>query len=115
MFPDNRIRELRKKARMTQGELGHMVGLHQTQIGNIENGSRNLTIEWARRIARALNVATVELLGEADNPYRLSEAERELLERFRAAPSNQQALIHRVAEPVTSFTSEDQDERRAVA
>jgi len=103
MFPDNRIRELRKAAGLTQTELGDLVGLHQTQIGNLENGSRNLTIEWARRIAKALSVTTADILGEQDNPDRLSDEERALVQRYRTAEPAQQAMIQRVAEPMQPF------------
>lgn len=103
MFPDNRIRELRKKAGLTQTELGERVGLHQTQIGNLENGSRNLTFDWARRIARALNVRLVDLLDETDNPDRLADDERELVDHYRNADPAQRAMVQRVAEPLQPF------------
>lgn len=116
MFPDNRIRELRKKAGLTQTELGTKVGLHQTQIGNLENGGRNLTWEWARRIARALEVNLVDLVPDKDNPDRLSKHERELVRKYREADEQQQALIERVAEPLRGFTPsplEDRDKSAA--
>ncbi|WP_404480026.1 helix-turn-helix transcriptional regulator [Novosphingobium sp. BL-52-GroH] len=103
MFPDNRIREYRKKAGLSQAELGERVGLHQTQIGNLENGGRNLTFEWARRIAKALEVRLADLLSEEDNPDRLEPAERELVHHYRKADETQKHLIERVAEPVAEF------------
>lgn len=110
MFPDNRIRELRKRAGLTQAELGAKVGLHQTQIGNLENSGRNLNLEWARRIAKALNVTTAELLNDDDNPYRLSDEERELLHNYRAATAEQRAILARVAEPIAPFTGTPDDD-----
>lgn len=108
MFPDNRIREFRKAAGLTQAELGARVGLHQTQIGNLENGARNLTLEWARRIARALECAVADLLSEADNPDRLTPRERELIHRFREAEDGQRQMIERVAAPMQQdFTGPD--------
>ena len=104
MFPDNRIRELRKRAKLSQTQLGEAVGLHQTQIGNLENGSRNLTIEWARRIAKVLDVTVADLLGEQDNPDRLTDEERALLQLFRAAQPAQREMISRVAEPLAPFS-----------
>jgi len=103
MFPDNRIRELRKQKGLTQGELGELVGLHQTQIGNLENGARNFTFEWARRIARALECTVADLLSESDNPDRLTKDERELVHNFRASPPEQQTLLRRVAEPIAEL------------
>lgn len=111
MFPDNRIRELRKSAGLTQTELGEQVGLHQTQIGNLENGDRNLTFEWARRIAKALGVTVADLLGDGDNPDRLSDHERELVRNYRSASAEQQAMIDRVAEPLPGAAAARSDFR----
>lgn len=115
MFPENRIRELRKKAGLTQSELGARVGLHQTQIGNLENGGRNLTFEWARRIAAALGVSFADILGEQDNPDRLSPEERELVRNFREAAAEQQALIQRVAEPLEPYNAAPPDLHKSAA
>lgn len=109
MFPDNRIREWRKKANLTQAELGELVGLHQTQIGNLENGGRNLTLDWARRIAKVLQVTVADLLDDTDNPDRLTDEERALLHHFRAADEQQQAMIRRVAEPMRPFAGAEID------
>lgn len=103
MFPDNRIRELRKKAGLSQAELGERVGLHQTQIGKLENSGRNLTFEWARRIAKALNVRLADLLDESDNPDRLENGERELVHHYRQASDEQKEMVKRVAEPLPGF------------
>ena len=109
MFPDNRIRELRKKAGLTQSELGDLVGLHQTQIGKLENSGRNLTFEWARRIAQALKVRLADLLDETDNPDRLDDEERVMLRHFRNASTEQQEIMRRVAEPLQGFRHENAD------
>ena len=103
MHPDNRIRELRKRARMSQAELGRMVGLHQTQVGNIENSQRSLTIEWARRFAKALNVAVADLLVDEDNPYRLDHDEHNLVSTYRHASDDQRRNINRVAEALSEY------------
>jgi len=39
----NRIRELRKFLNLTQAEFGERIGLKPTAIGQMENGSRNVT------------------------------------------------------------------------
>ncbi|MFZ5704934.1 MAG: helix-turn-helix transcriptional regulator [Pseudomonadota bacterium] len=113
MFPDNRIREFRKKAGLTQAELGKAVGLHQTQIGNLENGTRELTFEWARRIADALDCLLVDLLTEKDNPFRLSDEERRLIEHYRTADEAQKALVARVAEPLAAPQAASADRKSA--
>lgn len=100
MFPDNRIRELRRKKGLSQAQLGAAVGLHQTQIGKLENSGRNLTFEWARRIAKALDVHLADLLDENDNPDRLALEERVLVRDYRKATPEQRRMLKRVAEPL---------------
>lgn len=107
MFPDNRIRELRKRAGLTQSELGAKVGLHQTQIGKIENNDRNLTIEWARRIAEALNTQVADILGDKDNPMRLDDEEKMLIQRYREANAAVKTIINRVVAPLNSNETDD--------
>ena len=85
MFPGNRIRELRKRAGLTQIELAERIGLSQGQLSNLENGDRSLSLEWLRRIARALNCAVADLLDDKDNPDRLAGQERDLIEQLRDA------------------------------
>ena len=107
MHPDNRIRELRKARGVSQAELGRMIGMHQTMVGNIENGNRSLTVEWARRFAKALSVSVADLLTEDDNPGRLRDDEAELLKAYRGASADQKGNIQRVAETLSDFRSQD--------
>ena len=108
MFPDNRIREYRKRAGLSQTELGKAVGLHQTMIGNIENGKRSLTLEWARRFAKVFGCAVADLLTDSDNPDRLKLDEATLLETYRAAPEEQKPNITRVAESLSGYRARDE-------
>lgn len=101
MHPDNRIRELRKRAGLSQAELGALIGMHQTMVGNLENGRRSLTLEWARRFAKELDVSVPDLLSDQDNPARLRDDERELLELYRAAAPEQRENIRRVSEALS--------------
>lgn len=104
MHPDNRIREFRKRARLSQDELGRRIGMHQTHVGNIENGTRPLTLDWARRIAKEFGVTVADLLTREDHPLRLEEDERQLIETYRAASEEQKETIRRVTEAVLPFT-----------
>lgn len=107
MFPENRIRELRKAKNWSQGDLGDAIGLHQTQVGKLENSERALSFEWARRIAAALGVKLADLLTEADNPDRLQEDERKLIHNFRAADDKQKKLVQRTAQPIDGDEIDD--------
>lgn len=109
MRPGNRLREMRKAAGVTQKALADATGVTQGAISNLENGTRPLTIEWMRAFARVLGCAAADLLDSGDNPDRLSDEERELVQRYRAASQQERQTLSRVAEAVVPFTpAEDQ-------
>jgi len=61
----NYIRELRKKAGLTQEQLADKIlpPCRRLQIANLENGKRRLTQEWMGKISVALNCGQADLLG----------------------------------------------------
>jgi transcriptional regulator with XRE-family HTH domain len=103
MHPDNRIREYRLKAGLSQGELGKKLGMHQTMVGNLENGKRTLSLDWARRVAKVFGISVADLLVDDDHPLRLEAEEQELIERYRAASDDQKENIRRVTEALVPF------------
>lgn len=107
MHPNNRLRELRKRAGLTQVELADRAGISQAAISQVENDSRPLTVDWMRIFARILDCTVADLLGDADNPHRPNQEERELIEHFRAADLAQRAMIRRVAEPLQGYRQQD--------
>ncbi|WP_287459213.1 helix-turn-helix transcriptional regulator [Sphingomonas sp.] len=104
----NRIRELRTAQGLSQQAVGDMIGVSKMTVSDLERGRMELTVEYMRRLARALGAKPSDLLQTADNPDRLSDEERELLYRFRAAAPSQRELIKRIAEPVDNVS----DDRR---
>ena len=58
--------ELRKKAGLTQQELGEMVGLTQQAIGHYESGRSSLDVKVAKKIAKALGCKWWELYEDND-------------------------------------------------
>ncbi len=58
----NRIKELRKLASMSQGDVAALVGTTTTQISRLEQGHRQLTQKWMDRIAPALGCKPADLL-----------------------------------------------------
>lgn len=109
MKPSNRIRELRKKAGLTQDELAQLAGISQPAISQIENDTRPLTVDWMRTLARIFACSTADILGEEDNPLRPTEDEQRLLEHYRSADPAQRELIERVAEPLSEFHHQGDD------
>ena len=47
--------EIRKGQKMTQKELAALIGIHQSDISKIENGTANPTIKVLQRLAKGLN------------------------------------------------------------
>lgn len=58
-----RLRQYRKKAKLSQQELGDLVFMSQRAISNFDTGSRDISTPTLIRLARALNVSVDELLG----------------------------------------------------
>lgn len=50
----NRIREIRKKQKVTQNELSKETKIAQSELSLIENGLKTCNVETAKKIARAL-------------------------------------------------------------
>ena len=109
MHPGNRLRELRKRAHISQAELARLAGISQPAISQVENDERPLTVDWMRTFGRILNCAPADFLGDQDMPYRLSDDEKALIAQFREADHAQRKMIQRVAEPITQYPTEVRD------
>lgn len=62
-----KIKQARKKANLTQGELGKKLGVSAAMVAQYEKGVRNPKWETLRNIANALNVETGSLIGDWDD------------------------------------------------
>lgn len=68
--PPHNLRELRDKARMTQAELGKVLGMSQQGYNRIENGTNQLKGHQAKKLAEALGVSLQDILGpQTDNDF----------------------------------------------
>ena len=56
-----RVREIRKKRKLSQEDLAHKANLHRTYIGMIERAEKNITLINIKKIANALEVNIKEL------------------------------------------------------
>ena len=63
-----RVKELRKQRRLSQTELGEVLGLTHKSISTIESGIRGTTIEKLILLAKFFEVSTDYLLGLKDEP-----------------------------------------------
>ena len=55
-----RIRELRKKSKLTQSELAERIGLSTNFIGMVERGERNTSVDKIFKLSRAFNLSLAE-------------------------------------------------------
>lgn len=62
--PGEKVRAARERAGLSQEELGERTGLGQHGISRIETGRSKITLDKALKIARALGMATGEILEE---------------------------------------------------
>lgn len=62
----NRIKEIRKSKKLTQGELGALIGVSAAAVSQWEIGKANISYHLAINLAKALNVSVDYLLGNAD-------------------------------------------------
>jgi transcriptional regulator with XRE-family HTH domain len=59
------VRDLRRRARLSQEELGFLSGMHRTYVGGIERGERNPSWMNIVKLAQALSVPPAELVARA--------------------------------------------------
>lgn len=73
------IRKARKKAGLTQRQLGELIGVSESQIGSYENGYRKPKIETLQKITNALDVDFLDLVYDL-----ISSDQREKFEQLKA-------------------------------
>jgi len=66
-FVSSRIRELRKRRRLSQEELADMAKIHTAHLGRIERGEENPTLGTIEKIINALDVSVEEFFCFSNN------------------------------------------------
>lgn len=61
-----RLKELRKESKITQEQLAEYLGVDQTLVTKLENGTRNLTSSLIDKICALFGCSSAYLLGEDD-------------------------------------------------
>ncbi len=59
----NRVRELRKKHKLSLERLGELIELSHTQLGRIEKHEAGLSIDLAEKIAQVLDEEIIDVIG----------------------------------------------------
>jgi len=83
-----RVRAIRRRAGVTQGELAQQLGLSRTSVSNIEAGRQRLPLHHLYAFAAALDCELLELIPERrSRPYeealrRMDKRSRDLVDEF---------------------------------
>jgi transcriptional regulator with XRE-family HTH domain len=81
-----RVRQARQQAGMSQEQLASAIGSEAATLSRYETARRAIPIETLERIAKALNLPVVELVGApvAEGRASLRADEREVLSTYRS-------------------------------
>lgn len=91
---NNRVAEWRAARGLSIKQIAEKVDANQQTYHDVETGKTRLTLDWMRRIGRALGVAPAELLLPSDLKCDLTSSELELLALIRALPDDRRSLVH---------------------
>ena len=58
----NKLREIRIKKKLSQGDIARILGVHRSYISGLERGRRNPSLLTVQKVAKALGVNAKELL-----------------------------------------------------
>jgi transcriptional regulator with XRE-family HTH domain len=99
-----RIREARKLAGLSQGQVAKLLGLHRPSVSEIEAGNRRVAVEEIKTLADLFDVSVAWLVGEAaatleaDDP-KVQLAARELKKLKPAELDNLLSLLAKLRDP----------------
>ena len=90
MLIGKRIKDLRKKRKLTQAELSDSINIGQSTLANFENGKRTIPVDIVIQLAQFFNVSADYLLGLSNSPdaeivhgEQLSSEEKEIVDVYR--------------------------------
>jgi transcriptional regulator with XRE-family HTH domain len=73
MIVGERIREIRERKKISQGDIERKTGLLRCYISRVENGHTVPSVETLQKFAHALEVPMYQLFYESDQPPELPE------------------------------------------
>ena len=104
----NRIKELRAQRGLSQEGLARECHTTHATIGKLEKGDMELTLNWMRRIAGALDCKPVDLLSDDDLAYKLGPEEMSVLEIFNRLNGAGKRRFLKVAEALAEPVAGDE-------
>ncbi len=90
-----RIRQIRSWLKISQRELGHLLGVRHNTVCNYETGDVTAPLECIRNLSQISNVSIEWIVNGVDSTLEkvLTEKEKELIELFRQATKEGQDSI----------------------
>lgn len=95
-----RIKDLRKKHKITQMELSEYLNISQSTLALYESKKRAVSVDIIIKIAQFFNVTTDYLLGLSDNPgfetvhgEQLTDDENKLIDTYRSLNSDGKQIM----------------------
>lgn len=77
----DRLREARKMAGLSQGQVAKILEMHRPTISEIEAGNRRVTVDEMSRFAETYDVTVVWLMGETADQLETSDPRLQLAAR----------------------------------
>lgn len=93
-----RIRELRKKRHLTQGELAEAAGLYFKFLGGIERGTVNPTLRALKKIATALETSVADLFQYTLHAPDPKQVRKSLAAQIKRSSDSKLRLMRRIYE-----------------
>lgn len=82
-----RLKTLRKEAKLTQADVAKYLNISESAYGYYEQGRNEISISGIKQLAEKYNVSVDYLLGSTDDPAPLSQQEKDEAE-FQAFANN---------------------------
>jgi transcriptional regulator with XRE-family HTH domain len=57
-----KLREIRLKKKMSQGDIARILNVHKSYISGLERGARNPSLLTIQKVAKALNINAKDLI-----------------------------------------------------
>jgi transcriptional regulator with XRE-family HTH domain len=91
-----RVRELRKRRRLTQEQLAKLAGVHEQFVGAIERGRANPTLKALTKLAAALGVSLADLVDYEAGSGDPKQIRKLLREAIKQAGDQELLLLYRI-------------------
>lgn len=99
-----KIRYYRKERGLNQEELAYRASLHNTYIGQLERGEKNVTIESLAKVCAALDITLTEFFqGQAATPKMLSLEIEKIIVLLENRSKNDQGRILNLIESLLDW------------